>query len=966
MVVDNCDYRLHERLVREVRRTSSQISLLSLDYNFESVSPETDCLRLNQMEDSELLQLLSPHYRGRLADLDRIVAFAQGFPQMAVLLAEARLNEDPKIGELTGDDLANKLLWRRGDHESQEYLRILQACSLFDVFGIDGDVETQLEHIAGIAEVNIDTAFECIHEYSSRGIIDRRGRYGQVVPKPLAIRLAGQWWSRTRHQRQRELVDGIPENMVDGFCKQVGKLDFHSDVKKLTETLCGPQGPFGQAEVILSVRGSRLFRAFVDVSPEATCAALYATLRDLSIDELGNVEGQTRRNLVWALEKLSYHSELFTDAAWCLLLLATAENESFSNNATGMFSQLFRVQLSGTSAIPKLRFDLLKRALDQRSENVDMILLSALDEAVSTYGGTRTVGAEYQGTKAPLEEWKPKLWQEIFDYWQDAFNLLLQLLDRGEKQKQKVISIIGESIRGFVGRGRIEMLDSAIKHIVSVNGRYWPSALSSIKNVFEYDYKEMPKEAIDALNSWLELLRPDYSELSEKLKIIVVDPPFEHRKKDGGHYEDIAVENVKKFAAEMSKDIESLYPHLDLLLQGSQRQSYVFGREIALGVLDAEKMLDFSLQRVLCVEHTNLSFILGLYSGIFEKDSGEWQLNIDKLLSDAKLSFIYPDAIKTGLINNDHLNTLLFLIKEGVLQSDSVRTLSYGSVTNNLAPEIMVAFCLSLAEVDDKATWVALDIIYMYCFGNKDSFGLIREEIKQLILKISLGKNSEKKSTEGHQWHEVASKLLSVRDEEFAISLTRQLISDCKYGFVYSDLWHYVRPLLVDLMRDYSEVIWPIYGDAVLIARGVERYWLQNLLEPDHGSSKINSSVLSEVAISSVIAWCKDNPDIGPNFVAGCIDVVGQDREPTELFIALLDNFGANEGVCSALSANMHSRSWSGSLVPYLEADKKSLSILLDHKSENVRKWVVREIKYINKQIEIETVRDEEHKFGLY
>lgn len=150
LVVDNCEYRLHERLVNEIRRESSQISLLTLDYNFDSVSALTRSFKLKQLCHDELLQLLSPVYEERLPDLHRIVSFAQGFPQMAVLLAEARLNEDPRIGELTEDELANKLLWKSGETENSNYLKILQVCSLFDVFGVEKDVEDQLEYIANL------------------------------------------------------------------------------------------------------------------------------------------------------------------------------------------------------------------------------------------------------------------------------------------------------------------------------------------------------------------------------------------------------------------------------------------------------------------------------------------------------------------------------------------------------------------------------------------------------------------------------------------------------------------------------------------------------------------------------------------------------------------------------------------------------------------------------------------------
>ncbi|SFF21390.1 hypothetical protein [Nitrosomonas sp. Nm166] len=347
------------------------------------------------------------------------------------------------------------------------------------------------------------------------------------------------------------------------------------------------------------------------MNPESTSQALYNVLSSISHDEIHDISGNTRRNLVWGLEKSCFHAGAFEKSAWCMLLLASAENETWSNNATGMFSQLFRVYLSGTEAAPSDRFYVLRRALDLNRLEVDMVVLEALDQVISTNGGTRTIGAEYQGTKAPLEEWQPDLWQEVFDFWQESFNLMLILLERGDKQKEKVLSDIGHSIRGFVNQGCIDMLDAAIKHIISINGRYWPAALESIKNTFEYDSKGLKQEASVALNSWLELLSPKDADLAEKLKILVINPPWEYHKGDDGHYVDVAYDKAKALGIEVAKDIDALIPHLHLLVQGDQKRTYPFGYQLALVLPDVDQLLKQSFEQLLVADPTNPSFILG-------------------------------------------------------------------------------------------------------------------------------------------------------------------------------------------------------------------------------------------------------------------------------------------------------------------------------------------------------------------
>lgn len=963
IVVDNCEYRLHERLVKEVLRQGNQISILTLDYNFEVVSPVTECFKLNPMTDEELLLLLRPIYESTLPDIQRIVKFAQGFPQMAVLLAEARLAEDPHIGELTEDDLANKLLWGSNEEECPAKLKILQVCSLFDSFGVEGGLENQLEFIAQIIGDSIDNVYECVQIYSDRGLIDRRGRYGQIVPKPLAIRLVAQWWTRTTKNKQLKVLEEIPKEMIESFCLQIEKMDFHPKVKELTKNLCGFQGPFGQTEVILSEQGSRFFRSFVVVNPEATCEALYKSIVIMDVQQLQTIKGSIRRNLVCALEKLCFHERLFSKAAWSLLLLASAETETWGNNATQMFSQLFSIHLSGTEAEPRARFDLLERALKLNENLVDMIVLRALERAINVSRGSRMGGAEYQGIKAPLMEWKPVIWKEIFDYLQEAFNLLIQLSERGESQREKVLSIIGHSIIDLIKIAPVRILDSAIKHMVNINGQYWPEALDSIKKINKYSKDKLNQDTMRALISWEELLSPDKADLPEKLKILVINPPMESEIGDGGHYVDVASERAKALGVIVAKELDTFLPHLGMLLQGEQGQSYSFGFQLSLALPNAKQLLEQSLEQYKVAYPANPNFILGLFHGIFEKSPDQWNDNINNLLEDRILVHLYPQLIRTGRIQKVHLDNLLELIRSNVISPQKANVLSYGSVTINIKPEIMMDFCLSLAEYGDDAMWTALHIIYMYCFGNKDNIKFLRNPLKKLVSTAPLYINKNGKTVDIYHWYYLAEELLKEVDKDFAIELANQLIIACEHGFNYSDIWDYIKKFLLNLMRSYGETLWPIFSREIIEAKELKNYWLNLIFARENSISLELPCVLSVVSIDDIITWCKEYPEQGPLFVANSInifDTVDNNKKPSDLFISLVIEFGTDEHVIRALKANMASGSWQGSLVPYLKAEKLALSTLLEHESANVRFLTKEIIVSINKKVDEELIRDEE------
>ncbi|MEY8213146.1 MAG: hypothetical protein RPR97_01545, partial [Colwellia sp.] len=292
-----------------------------------------------------------------------------------------------------------------------------------------GDEIKQTEFIVDIAKSDLTQFGEVINNLQQKRIINKVGKFARVVPKPLAIHLASMWWESQIYNEREKLITTIPENLLGSFCTQIKYLDKSEKVQEFVEKLCEVCSPFGKAEYLLSVKGSRLFRALVEVNPNATSDLIYRIFKQLSDQDILDINSDARRSFVWALEMLVFHKSCFNKSAWCLFKLAQLENENFGNNATGQFTQLFRWQLSGAGGDFKQRLLLLNKILEQQVESADIIVIESINSAISTYGGTRMIGAEYQGTKE-LKEWQPKIWDEIFDYWQDLLNILEQLSEK--------------------------------------------------------------------------------------------------------------------------------------------------------------------------------------------------------------------------------------------------------------------------------------------------------------------------------------------------------------------------------------------------------------------------------------------------------------------------------------------------------------------------------------------------------
>lgn len=970
LIVEDCAAELHNVFIRELNDIECKAFVITMGFFHDSVN-ESRHIKLSPLSLETIKNLLKSVITN-IDDyqLDNFAQFFQGYPLMVALLSKFYASGQQFTGYITEREIVKRLISGTEPPSDIDH-NILKACALFDVFGMDeGEPRVQAEFIAeNIAKTSISEFKRVINKFTKRQIVNRAGRFARLVPKPLAITLASEWWEDSDYEDQVSLLLKMPASLIVAFGTQLKYLDEQPNVQKFSEKLSLHSGPFWKAEVLFTEKGSRFFRILVELNPEATSNLLYHLLVEMDKEQILELDGGVRRNLVWALEKLCFHATVFEKSAAALLMLSAGENETYGNNSTGIFTQLFRVSNSGTAANPEQRFNLLLQAINKNDPVIDFVIIKALAEAISTYGGARTIGAEYQGTKPPIEEWAPKIWQDIFDYWDNAFELLFKLFERTEGQREKVVSVIGHEIRGLFSNGRVELLDKAIRKIVSENGRYWPEGLDAIKTICEHDSGNLKPEAKEYLDSWIEILSPKNGDIAEQLMVLVVNPPWENKVNEDGKYVDVARESAEKLAVDIASTIDTLYPHLPLLVNGNQKQAYAFGRQLIISITDYARLFEMSLTAFYEAETPNINFLLGMFDGINTLSTKDWNERLVEITANEKLVDFYPSFVITGKITEQHLRVVIDLAKSGKVAEYQVINLAYGSVLASLEAIVVIEFGAELASINQKFAWVSVDILYMYLHSNPNSITEMRRVLVDILVNVSLAKNSQKGTHDAYHWKDLIEKLFLEKDTDFAISLSNQLISDSKVGFEHNDLWYAIKPALSAMMKNYGKDIWPFFATAIEQAEGTQLYWLQQLLDRENSFSNIQPCILNHLPTTTVIEWCKANKDLGPVFVASCLDILSSNEDKLEvnmLFVELLENFGDDIQVKDSLSANMNTRGWCGSLVPYLESDKAALSPLLSHKSPLVRGWVKEHLAEIDQRIAHESTRDEERNLGMY
>lgn len=108
--------------------------------------------------------------------------------------------------------------------------------------------------------------------------------------------------------------------------------------------------------------------------------------------------------------------------------MALAENAKNSNNSKGTLLSLFMIGLgwAPTEAIPEQRFPVIEELLRNNDSAMRELGLELCEQWLSTYGGMRIIGAEYQGLRPTVEFWRPKTYGEIHDCWRKVWDYLWQ------------------------------------------------------------------------------------------------------------------------------------------------------------------------------------------------------------------------------------------------------------------------------------------------------------------------------------------------------------------------------------------------------------------------------------------------------------------------------------------------------------------------------------------------------------
>ncbi len=976
LIVDNCDDASHRELSSLVT-SMGHMKLISigLDRGNSHADPIIKITRENQRDIVEQIVYQKIGNSHADPDVKYVARISEGYPLMALAFCDSILKKGiADFNKFLPEDFIEKLIFGDQQKDKIEY-QVIRACSVFSAFGFSDDsyrallskesiksLEMQMDFIREqIFDGTItQTAFiETCNKFRNVGLIEKVGIYYIVKPTILAINLAASWLKNTPTSRIVAIVHKLKDVHLDQrFVERLSDLDQLDKAKDLVDELWGPGTFFGSAEVLKTSWGSQLFRCVVDVNPIATAKALDSSFMHLSSEELlAVVEG--RRNLVWALEKLCFRREAFNMAAKVLFAFAVAENETWANNATGQFTQLFHVYLAGTEVSLSQRLEVIRWGLKKNNAVYTKIAVLALAAGLKGDSFSRMGGAEKQGSTVPLKDYIPENHEEIAKYWSEIISILTPIAASNGECAEIAKSKIADSIYTLVRVGESNLLIDAIKTVAKNSKELWIEAINNLRRAIMFE-KNLPKDDMQELESLIESITPN--DFKDQLYLKVSKPEWQSiMKNDKGEYIDTPKQIAQSFAETIVNDKIDLEAFYGYLLTGEQRQAFNFGKTLGEHSDNGEKATMSMVNSLSKIPQNvqNPELIAGFLHGTNDKNL--LKKTIDVLLDNENIQRHAFYITRCNQPDFDDITRLFYLIDRYSLPVTLFLNFQYGGILKSFAEEELIAFSKKLASYN-SGNAVALTLLYMLCFHDPEKWERHKKLIKDILSANDLAIND----SNSYHWLECVSRLLNEElDGQFAIAISNQILDFFKpahFNYSSESNKHVIIRILLDKYFDY---VWPGFANCI-VGEALTFFHLKNAIGARNGNMGHRGILFeSDVRNEAIFKWCKETGGIASSRIAGMMPLAASQGDQVSwhpFSKAILDEFGDDPDVLRQLSANMGTFGTMNSVIPYLNMEKALLTQLLTHKIDRVKIWATGRLSDVERRIKFEELEEEQRK----
>lgn len=972
----------------------------------------------------------------------KYLQLTQGFPIMAELIKKI----EPSI--LLKDDMPTikkKMLWgqERPDIEGE---KVIKACSLFDTIcfsdpdranAFNNRGEEEAKHIAQeICKMDYDIFYEKIQFFKERKIIQQYGRFIQVRPKPLAVWLAAEkikdtptesikkWFSEMKvsskpdeaspedHKLEQKLYADLSDTdkkefnkwrtdqlilhgLRESFCKQIAYLGLSLEAEGLAEELCGENGFFGKEETLSTQWDLRCFSYLAELNPSTALQTLNRIFSGKTTEELKNffpaqeslVAGQLQfpSELIWTLEKLAVTKKFYPKAAGLLLQFAELEENSNCKPATDVFTHHFQIYLSGTEALPDMKFQIIQEIQQSQSVKKKEIALQALGTALKPEE-IRSRSSEIMQTQSGkiYEDWQPETLKEQQNYFRKALNYFVDFAtkDKNREIQKKACNYIATNLNSLLRQGLYDDAEKAIKAVITVHGTHWPLAVNELLLFLKYQSDKIKSEHIQRIRNMIDLVQPQ-KDINERLRFYISECSWnylydEMAEKKNPEYTKKFEQLLKDFTNYLENESEEkTESSLKKLFHGEQRNTIEFAYKSVKLLNHPLRLADQLLTLIKKWKNDinfNPSFFCGFVRGLNESFQKETQHILNKIAESTALADFTLQAHFSLKLQDQDIKRLINVIDKTKFKSNELRTLVMGKKCQSVSPEVMSQLIRILIKKGGEFLWDALNIYILYVYNEvPEKKEKLLPVLFELLIQDKLLLNKKKyNSRDAYCYEKAVNDLLnSDYGKDFSEKFVSQIIN-AKISFLnFSIDFETIKKCFTKILKKYP--------DKVLseIINNIDNYKIQFLFKHSASFRQISFkqhsiSPLSILTEGQLKEWCTEAPDKIPVFLARNMNLFLPNKDkgywswsPSVRF--LLDKYGDKEALTDAISMNLAQFSWTGNLSDYFERIKKPIEELTTHKHKNVREFAEHQILLLDKDIKTQKHKEKElEEFGIW
>jgi len=962
LIVDDCNYRQQHELWNVLATKGNRIKLITI---YNETSEQKDGVNIvypntPKLSDEEIQKILTSSYDIPQDQAKKWAKFAGGYPRFAHLLG-INLKLYPDDISRSVDGIYERLFAGNDPPDSEivkKRRKIIRFLSLFKRFGYRGAFEVEAKAIFKLVkqvcpELTWSQFKEIVKWFMDQNLVQGESTLYISVPI-LQIAMWKEWWAEYDDDvTLNDIFEKIPASYeLRGWFYDMCK--YAAESQKATEIvkfLLGPSGPFQKINLIENPGGARFFLAISDSMPKEALECLELTIGKRKQKQLLRfVIG--RRESIYALEKAAVHKQLFTRSGKLLLKLAEAENETWSNNASGIFSELFSLghgRVAPTTTPPKRRLDVLIYAFNSTSKIKRNLAIKACNTALQTRYFSRLAGAENQGLKE-IKLWVPKSRKEIIQSYEDILKLLmtnLKVLPKDEKNS--IVQTICQNTRGLIIIPELTNKIISLLEVIYKAFGYDESILESINNILEFEKDSLDEVSIKKLERLeSKITGKDYSSLMKRY--VAMNPKIDLFRR-GVNYDQVREKEVKNLV-KLSMQKNNLKKELKWLVTEEAQNGYQFGWELA----KADKKTQF-LSAIKNAQKTtknkySTAFLGGYFRGLFERDTSEWENQVLSIAKDSKLKkLVIEITLRSGLSDNVGL-LLLKLAKNKEFSSQLFANFKYGSVIRDLSKDVFLKWIeFLLKQKDQRIIFTALDLFYTYFVHRQDK--QIPADVALSILTDERILKKDPKvifdTMDEFHWMGISKGFVKQNPSQ-AFNLVNKILENFDSSF-FGSYNSQAQEVLDEISHSDPTKMWQVVSNNITIPMDQKTFYIRGWMR--------TANFMLNVPFVEINKWIKKDVKNRAWFIAYSIPPI-LNNDKNNLVNQLLIHFGNRDDVRRNLVANLDTESFSGSASLHYSSKKEIIEKFKESESHpEILRWADWYISMLEKDIKHEKNKEE-------